>query len=100
MSKYVLKYSVLIIAIYLWLQAYSPFVYKEIGGKLGLFPDDYRYGDLYRLSLLPQFKERAYECPHETIPNSERENIHLFIDRKSTRLNSSHVSQSRMPSCA
>lgn len=79
MSKYVLKYSVLIIAIYLWLQAYSPFVYKEIGGKLGLFPDDYRYGDLYRLSLLPQFKERAYECPHANILDSERKNTHLFV---------------------
>ena len=79
MFKNVLKYSVLTIAILLWIQAFSPFVYKEIGGKLGLFPDDYRYGDLYRLSLLPQFKERAYECPHANIPNSERKNTHLFV---------------------
>ena len=62
MFKKIFKYSVLIIAIYLWLQAYSPFVYKEIGGKLRLFPDDYRYGDLYRLSFLPQFKEKATKC--------------------------------------
>ena len=79
MFKKIFKYSILIIAIYLWFQAFSPFVYKEIGGKLGLFPDDYRYGDLYRLSLLPQFKEKAYECPHANIPDSERKNIHLFV---------------------
>ena len=79
MTKNVLKYLVLIISIFFWIQAYSPFVYKEIGGKWGLFPDDYRYGDLYRLSLLPQFKENAYECPHSKIPDSERKNIHLFV---------------------
>jgi hypothetical protein len=71
------KYIVLIIAIYLWIQAYSPFVYREIGGKMRLFPDDYRYGDLYRLSVLPQFKEKAYECEHQRF--TEKKPINLFI---------------------
>ena len=70
MFRKFVKYLVLIIAIYLWIQAYSPFVYKEIGGKLRLFPDDYRYGDLYRLSYLPQFKEKATKC--KPAPISEK----------------------------
>ena len=81
MNKNVLKYLVLIIFIFLWIQAYSPFVYQEIGGKLGLFPDDYRYGDLYRLSLLPQFKEKATKC--KPAPMSEKfdqiVSINLYI---------------------
>lgn len=77
MFSKVLKYLVLIIAIYLWMQAYAPFVYQEIGGKFSLFPDDYRYGDLYRLSLLPQFKERAYQCKH--IVHDLKKPIHLYV---------------------
>ena len=67
----------LTIAVYLWIQAYSPFVYKEIGGKLKLFPDDYRYGDLYRLSYLPQFKNDAIECEHGHFTNKKP--IQLFL---------------------
>jgi hypothetical protein len=75
------KYLVLVIAIYLWIQAYSPFVYREIGGKLGLFPDDYRYGDLYRLSYLPHFKEKAIKCKPTPISQKFDEivPINLFI---------------------
>lgn len=58
MTSKILKYSILFLAIFLWLQAYSPLIYKSSG----LFPDDYRYGDLYRLSYLPQFKEKAIKC--------------------------------------
>ncbi len=53
MFKKTLKYVVLVVSLFLWIQAYSPIVYKFSK----LFPDDYRYGDLYRLSYLPQFKE-------------------------------------------
>lgn len=77
MTQKYFKYLVLIIAVYLWIQAYSPFVYREIGGKMRLFPDDYRYGDLYRLSLLPQFKEKAYECEPKQL--TEKKPINLFI---------------------
>ncbi len=79
MFKKILKYLILIIAIYLWIQAYSPFVYKEIGGKFKLFPDDYRYGDLYRLSYLPQFKEKAKKCVPISQKCGEIVSINLFI---------------------
>lgn len=62
------------IAIFLWLQAYSPLIYKSTG----LFPDDYRYGDLYRLSYLSEFKEKAPKCPTVKSDNSEQ-NTNLFI---------------------
>jgi hypothetical protein len=77
MFKKIFKYSFLTIAIYLWIQAYSPFVYREVGGKLRLFPDDYRYGDLYRLSLLAQFKERTFECEHKK--QDLKKPVHLYL---------------------
>ncbi|MEA5457420.1 hypothetical protein VB796_00115 [Arcicella sp. LKC2W] len=74
MSSKILKYCILFIAIFLWLQAYSPLIYKSTG----LFPDDYRYGDLYRLSYLPDFKEKATKCP--TLKKDiAKQNVHLFI---------------------
>ena len=69
------KYLVLSLAIFLWLQAYSPIIYKSTG----LFPDDYRYGDLYRLSYLPQFKEKATDCISTFESNSNKLPIHLFV---------------------
>ena len=42
----------------------------------------------------PNYHQAMFEVPDTTKPNN------TVIDRKSTRLNSSHVSQSRMPSCA
>lgn len=77
MCRRFVKYFVLITTVYLWLQAYSPFVYKEIGGALRLFPDDYRYGDLYRLSYLPQFKQDAFECKHGHF--EDKNPIQLFL---------------------
>jgi hypothetical protein len=70
----ILKYSVLFLAIYLWLQAYSPLIYQSSK----LFPDDYRNGDLYHLSYLPQFKEKLEACPpvKQTLKNS---NVNLFV---------------------
>jgi hypothetical protein len=74
MSSKILKYSILSIAIFLWLQAYSPLIYKSTG----LFPDDYRFGDLYRLSYLQDFKEKASKCPTPKANNPEQ-NVNLFI---------------------
>ena len=73
MSK-VIKYVVLILAIYLWLQAYSPLIYKSSR----LFPDDYRNGDLYHLSYLPQFKEKVQPCPPMKSA-STNSNVNLFV---------------------
>ena len=40
--------------------------------KTELIPDDYRYGDLYRLSNLAEFKEPRPECPEFTAPKPTR----------------------------
>ena len=74
MFSKLLKYSILLLAIYLWLQAYSPLIYKSST----LFPDDYRNGDLYHLSYLPQFKEEMRACPpsKQTAKNSK---VNLFV---------------------
>lgn len=72
-SKF-LKYSILLLAIYLWLQAYSPLVYKSSR----LFPDDYRNGDLYHLSYLPQFKEKLPICNSMKGVKKEQ-NVNLYI---------------------
>ena len=74
MTSKILKYSVLILTIYLWLQAYSPIIYKSSR----LFPDDYRHGDLYHLSYLPQFKEKLRSCP-PTKKVSTNSNVNLFV---------------------
>lgn len=74
MFSKILKYTILLLAIYLWLQAYSPLVYKSSR----LFPDDYRNGDLYHLSYLPQFKEKLPICNAEQ--NGQKEvNVNLFV---------------------
>ena len=69
------KYLILLIAILLWLQAYSPLLYKSSG----LFPDDYRYGDLYHLSYLPQFKVKATHCVSNLEGNTDKLPVHLFV---------------------
>lgn len=76
MLKSALKYTVLLLAIFLWLQAYFPVIY--FNSKL--FPDDYRFGDLYRLSYLPQFKESATACHEEgkSLKN-DTSNVNLYI---------------------
>jgi hypothetical protein len=74
MSSKILKYSILLSAIYLWLQAYSPFIYKSSQ----LFPDDYRNGDLYHLSYLPQFKEALQPCSSVKSVSS-KPNVNLFV---------------------
>ena len=74
MFSKILKYLVLFLAIYLWLQAYSPLIYKSSR----LFPDDYRNGDLYHLSYLPQFKEKLEPC--SSIKSvSTNSNANLFV---------------------
>jgi hypothetical protein len=74
MTSKIFKYLILLFAIYLWLQAYSPLVYKWSG----LFPDDYRNGDLYHLSYLPQFKEKLPICKPPKNTNTAQ-NVNLFV---------------------
>ena len=74
MNSKILKYSVLLFAIYLWLQAYSPLIYKWSR----LFPDDYRNGDLYHLSYLPQFREKLPVC-NSSQKDSINQNVNLYV---------------------
>ncbi len=74
MSSKILKYTILLLAICLWLQAYSPLVYKSSR----LFPDDYRNGDLYHLSYLPQFKEALQPCSPIKCASS-KPNVNLYV---------------------
>lgn len=76
MFKSALKYTFLLLAIFLWLQAYFPIIYFNTK----LFPDDYRFGDLYRLSYLPQFKERTTDCHEEKVSfANDTSKVNLYI---------------------
>lgn len=57
----ILKYIVLIFTIILWLGGLSTTVLHWFYDA-GFVADDYRFGDLYRLSALPQFKQAHPEC--------------------------------------
>jgi len=47
--------------------------------EVGLVADDYRYGDLYRLANLPQFKAREQPCPPGHPANAPRLPIDLYL---------------------
>jgi hypothetical protein len=57
----ILKYITIIVFSALWLLGFSPHISKWLYEK-GLIKDDYRYGDLYRFSNLPQFRVLTQTC--------------------------------------
>ena len=57
----ILNYTILLLAIILWLGGLSTTVSHWLY-ETGVIADDYRFGDLYRLSALPQFKQEQPEC--------------------------------------
>lgn len=57
-----LKSTFLLLASVAFLGGCSRTAYLTLAGW-GLVPDDFRYGDLYRLSSLPQFKQERETCP-------------------------------------
>lgn len=61
MNQKILKYTVLIIFSVLWLLGFSPHISKWLYAQ-GIIKDDYRYGDLYRFSNLPQFRVPKQTC--------------------------------------
>lgn len=72
-----LRYTILIVAGVLWLGGLSGTVSHYLY-ETGVIVDDYRFGDLYRLSALPQFKQLSPVCPPadrdaDTVPT------HLYI---------------------
>lgn len=75
--KKIIVLSTLVVALCYWLEGYSPLVYRWAASK-HLFADDYRNGDLYRLCYLPQFKEKANECPPPLVSKTSN-NVHLYL---------------------
>ena len=77
------RYSVLLLAAFLWLGGCSRdmmhFFYRT-----SIVQDEYRFGDLYRLSNLPQFKELQQPCGNQkaqptTPANATGKSYNLFI---------------------
>src|SRR5919199_1231859 len=73
----ILRYSVLLIALLLWAGGLSSTVAHWLYG-INVIVDDYRYGDLYRISALPQFKQAQPTCPASNRA-SDTASTHLYI---------------------
>lgn len=76
MFQKILKYSVIFFCLLVWLAGCSRHFQQWLGEK-SIIPDDYRYGDLYRLSYLPQFKQSREHCPK--FCSTEKLPIHLYV---------------------
>jgi hypothetical protein len=72
-----LRYSVLLIALVLWGGGLSSTVSHWLY-SVGVIADDYRFGDLYRLSALPTFKQLKVECASEN-RSSDTASTHLYL---------------------
>lgn len=73
----ILRYVILLIALVLWSGGLSTTVSHWLYG-LGVIVDDYRFGDLYRLSALPQFKVKQPVCPPSN-RSSDTASTHLYL---------------------
>lgn len=73
----IVRYTVLAIALILWGAGLSTTVSRWLY-KLDVIVNDYRYGDLYRLAPLPQFKLPHTVCP-STDRSSDTASTHLYI---------------------
>ena len=71
------KYAILLIISLLWLGGCSRSVLLVLADA-HIVVDDYRYGDLYRLSNLPQFKDPVTPCPARPVA-ADSTNIHLYV---------------------
>ena len=76
----ILKFTLLLLVSLIWLGGCSTAWLRQLY-QSGLLVDEYRYGDLYRLSSLPQFKDPAIKCPPaRAAPGSAgAERTHLYI---------------------
>ncbi|MCF2444976.1 hypothetical protein L0657_13490 [Dyadobacter sp. CY345] len=59
-----MKYICLVLFSLVWLVGLSPSIYAKLG-EWNLINDGYQFGDLYRLSNLPQFKDPVKPCPKQ-----------------------------------
>ena len=73
----ILRYTVLLIAIIFWGGGVSTTVSRWLY-RTGVIADDYRYGDLYRLSALNQFKTAQPVCPPSNRA-SDSASTHLYL---------------------
>ena len=72
-----LRYSILLIALILWLGGLSGTVLHWLY-NVGVVADDYRFGDLYRLSALSRFKQPKVDCGSENRA-SDTASTHLYL---------------------
>ena len=72
-----LRYFVLIVALTLWAGGLSTTVSHWLY-EAGVIVDDYRFGDLYRLSALPQFRQAQPVCSSPSLA-SDTASTHLYI---------------------
>ncbi|WP_247235045.1 hypothetical protein [Telluribacter sp. SYSU D00476] len=74
-----LRYLVLTLFGFFWLAGCSRTIMQQLA-QVEVLPDDYRYGDLYRLSNLPQFRDQRQDCREYTPPTKPADKkIHLYI---------------------
>ena len=76
--KTFLKYLFLFIGALLWIVGCVP-TFRKTAFEWGLTKDSYRYGDLYRLSNLPQFKQEQLPCNNTPRFNSPTDSTALYI---------------------
>ncbi|WP_375445558.1 hypothetical protein [uncultured Fibrella sp.] len=72
-----IKYAILLIVCLLWVGGCSKTV-MHLLYETGIIADDYRYGDLYRLSNLAQFKDPAAPCPPRAVAQDSTR-THLYV---------------------
>jgi hypothetical protein len=74
------RYTAIFIALALWLGGCFQEM-LQVYYKTGIVPDDYRYGDLYRLSNLPQFRDPVERCaPPAAVSDTARTDLYLIGD--------------------
>ncbi|GHB81344.1 hypothetical protein [Persicitalea jodogahamensis] len=73
----ILRVIVLLIFGLIWLAGCSNEILFTLY-KNEIIPDDYRYGDLYRLSNLAEFRDPKQECPGITLPEP-RQKIAFYL---------------------
>jgi len=73
----VAKYTILLLISLLWIGGCSQPV-MHLLYQVRVIADDYKYGDLYRLSNLPQFKDPVSPCPPRNVP-PDSSRTHLYI---------------------
>lgn len=74
----IIRYIFLCVFSLLWAVGCHP-VLRHAAFEWGLTPDSYRYGDLYHLANLPQFKQSALPCPKKFTHTKAHNNTALYI---------------------